>query len=161
MNSTTNPQLLPVKDNSLRTEPPRHTLFWGTGHLSVPQLYWWIILWWTALCEESRLHLSVQEQNHHGTEPLSFFLSLNIYLSSGLSIPLSLRVLSFFLQKTDIVTTDTCETCQCYSGELRCVPKSCPPCASVSTCITYLDLCSKECLRNNITEALATVKFAN
>lgn len=91
----------------------------------------------------------------------SLFLSLNIYLSSGLSIPLSLRVLSFFLQKTDIVTTDTCETCQCYSGELRCVPKSCPPCASVSTCITYLDLCSKECLRNNITEALATVKFAN
>lgn len=118
-------------------------MFWGTGHLSVPQLYWWIILWRTALCEESRLHLSVQEQNHHGTEPLSlslhlslsllFTLSLHIYFSSGLSITLSLRVLPFFLQKTDIVTTDTCETCQCYSGELRCVPKSCPACASVST----------------------------
>lgn len=67
---------------------------------------------------------------------LSLSLSLHIYFSSGLSITLSLRVLSFILQKTDIVTTDTCETCQCYSGELRCVPKSCPACASVSTCIT-------------------------
>lgn len=73
------------------------------------------------------LHLSLS---------LLFTLSLHIYFSSGLSITLSLRVLPFFLQKTDIVTTDTCETCQCYSGELRCVPKSCPACASVSTCIT-------------------------
>lgn len=67
---------------------------------------------------------------------LSPHLSLSLVHSLSLSITLSLRVLSFILQKTDIVTTDTCETCQCYSGELRCVPKSCPACASVSTCIT-------------------------
>lgn len=66
----------------------------------------------------------------------SLSLSRYLFLIRPLHITLSLRVLSFFLQKTDIVTTDTCETCQCYSGELRCVPKSCPACASVSTCIT-------------------------
>lgn len=65
-------------------------------------------------------------------------LSLSLTLSISLSLRNGLRILSFFLQKTDIVTTDTCETCQCYSGELRCVPKSCPACASVSTCITKI-----------------------
>ncbi|XP_061179555.1 hemocytin-like [Saccostrea echinata] len=49
------------------------------------------------------------------------------------------------IMKSDIVTTDMCETCQCYSGELRCVPKSCPPCSAGETKVVNMTSCSCSC----------------
>ena len=37
------------------------------------------------------------------------------------------------LQPLDIVTGTQCESCQCFGGLVKCIPKTCPDCASVST----------------------------
>lgn len=38
----------------------------------------------------------------------------------------------YWWQARDVTINNACETCQCLNGQMRCIPKTCPPCSYVS-----------------------------
>ncbi|KAK3108253.1 hypothetical protein FSP39_004202 [Pinctada imbricata] len=51
------------------------------------------------------------------------------------------------MRPMDIITGTKCESCQCFGGLVKCIPKTCPDCASDETKIVNMTSCSCECQR--------------